>query len=177
MAAPCRMRSSATTATPTGSKRQCATARRAPPWCSARVSRARTFFWWVPCAFRAGVTIVVDPQVAVWGSRDPRNYDVAPGSCGIVADARGPGCKPLFVAQDAAPRGALWVTALSTRGAARSCCWPKAREGETWWELAPSRQGGGPPAGRAAAARRAALGRLYALPHHAAQLPQRPRGH
>jgi polygalacturonase len=54
-----------------------------------------------PMKLVSGVTLVVDAKVGVWGSRDPREYDVAPGSCGIVAEKRGPGCKPLLLAEDA----------------------------------------------------------------------------
>ena len=87
-----------------------------------------------PVRMSAGVTIVVDAQVAVWGSRDPRNYDVAPGSCGIVGE-RGPGCKPLFIAQDAPHAGIMGDGVIDGRGGARLLL-AGGKEGETWWELA-----------------------------------------
>ena len=95
----------------------------------------KTVFLIGPVRMSGGVTIVVEPQVAVWGSRDPRNYDVAPGSCGIVEEARGPGCKPLFIAQDAPHAGIMGEGAIDARGGARLLL-PQDQEGETWWELA-----------------------------------------
>jgi polygalacturonase len=48
----------------------------------------RTVFLIAPMKLHAGVTLVLEAKVGVWGSRDPRDYDVAPGSCGLVAEAR-----------------------------------------------------------------------------------------
>ena len=94
----------------------------------------KTVFLIGPVRMSAGVTIVVDAQVAVWGSRDPRNYDVAPGSCGIVG-ARGPGCKPLLIAQDAPHAGIMGDGVIDARGGGRLLL-GNGKEGETWWELA-----------------------------------------
>src|SRR5580658_8356448 len=46
-----------------------------------------------PIQLRAGVTLVVGANATLYGSRDPRDYDVTPGSCGVVNQA-GHGCKP-----------------------------------------------------------------------------------
>ena len=40
-------------------------------------------------ACEPGVTLVVDAHTALFGSRNPRDYDVEPGSCGILADWAG----------------------------------------------------------------------------------------
>ena len=80
------------------------------------------------------MTLVVEAGVAVWGSRDARNYDVTPGSCGIVGP-KGVGCKPLLVAQDAPHSGLMGEGVVDGRGGAR-LLEPGGKEGETWWELA-----------------------------------------
>ena len=83
-----------------------------------------------PLKLRAGVTLVVDGSAALWGSRDPRNYDVSPGSCGIVGE-RGPGCLPLILAEDAPHSGIMGEGVIDGRGGAKLI-----GQNETWWELA-----------------------------------------
>jgi polygalacturonase len=86
-----------------------------------------------PLRLKAGVTLVVDTGAVLFGSRDPRDYDVAPGSCGILAEAgrRGPGCKPLILAEDAPGSGVMGKGAIDGRGGA-----PMRGQELTWWELA-----------------------------------------
>ena len=48
-----------------------------------------------PLQLRAGVTLLVDKGAALYGSRNPRDYDLSPGSCGIVdAGAQAFGAEP-----------------------------------------------------------------------------------
>src|ERR1039458_8706586 len=42
-----------------------------------------------PLDLRAGVTLRVDAKTILFGSRDPRVYEVSPGSCGIVSQTKG----------------------------------------------------------------------------------------
>ena len=124
-----------------------------------------------PTRMSAGVTIVVDAGVAIWGSRDPRNYDIVPGSCGIVGED-GPGCRPLFCSgkRDACGHYGGWSdrrawrrkAAAGERAARRNVVGTGA-QGE----------GGGREAGGAAPAGRTALERLYAVPDYVAQLAER----
>jgi len=90
----------------------------------------RAIFLISPLRLRAGVTLVVDASAAVWGSRDPRNYDVKPGSCGIVGE-RGPGCLPLILDEDASHSGIMGDGVIDARGGAKLL-----DQKETWWELA-----------------------------------------
>ena len=90
----------------------------------------RSVFLISPIRLRAGVTLIVDASAAVWGSRDPRNYDVQPGSCGIVG-ARGPGCLPLILAENAPRSGIMGEGVIDGRGGAKLL-----GQKETWWELA-----------------------------------------
>src|SRR5580704_6909259 len=90
----------------------------------------RSIFLISPLRLRAGVTLIVDASAALWGSRDPRNYDVTPGSCGIVGD-RGAGCLPLLLAEDAPHSGLMGEGVIDARGGAKLM-----GQNETWWELA-----------------------------------------
>jgi polygalacturonase len=63
-----------------------------------------------PLELRRGVTLLVDKGVTLFGSRNPRDYDVAPGLCGTVTEKKYPyiqgisghGCKPLIGGHDVA---------------------------------------------------------------------------
>jgi polygalacturonase len=63
-----------------------------------------------PLELRSGVTLLVDKGVILFGSRNPRDYDVAPGLCGTVTEKKYPyaqgisghGCKPLIGGKDVA---------------------------------------------------------------------------
>ncbi len=90
----------------------------------------RAIFLISPLRLRGGVTLIIDASAALWGSRDPRNYDAAAGSCGIVGE-RGPGCKPLILAEDAPHSGIMGEGVIDARGGAKLI-----GQKETWWELA-----------------------------------------
>ena len=90
----------------------------------------KSVFLIAPLRLRAGITLVIDSSAALWGSRDPREYDVAPGSCGIVGP-RGPGCQPLLLAEDAPHSGIMGEGVIDGRGGAKLLS-----QNETWWELA-----------------------------------------
>ena len=56
-----------------------------------------------PIQLRAGVTLLIDANSTLYASRNPRDYDVTPGSCGIVNQA-GHGCKPVISGGQRSPR-------------------------------------------------------------------------
>lgn len=91
----------------------------------------KTVFLIGPLHLREGVTLVVSKGAALWASRDPREYDNAPHSCGIVAEQRGPGCKPLILADHASHSGIMGEGVIDGRGGTKLL-----DEKETWWELA-----------------------------------------
>ena len=83
-----------------------------------------------PLRLRRGVTLLVDAGTALFASRDPREYDVTPGSCGIVSDT-GHGCKPLILAEDAPGSGVMGDGVIDGRGGEKLL-----GQDATWWDLA-----------------------------------------
>ena len=83
-----------------------------------------------PLELRTGVTLVVDADTVLVGSRDPRVYDLSPGSCGVV-NSKGHGCRPLILADHATGSGVMGAGAIDGRGGAALL-----GEKQTWWDLA-----------------------------------------
>ena len=83
-----------------------------------------------PIALRSGVTLVVDANTSLVASRDPRIYDLTPGSCGIVGE-KGHGCKPLITVDDARDSGIMGDGSIDGRGGAKLL-----NQDVTWWDLA-----------------------------------------
>jgi polygalacturonase len=90
-----------------------------------------------PLQLRPRVILWIDAGTAVFGSRDARDYDVEPGSCGIVTEpaARGRGCKPLILAENAPGSGVMGDGAIDGRGGA-----VLLGQDVTWWDLAKKRR-------------------------------------
>ena len=95
-----------------------------------RGAGGKNIFLSAPLALKAGVTLLVEEGVALFASRNPRDYDITPGSCGTVGP-RGRGCKA-FVAVDHAPgSGIMGDGAIDGRGGAKLL-----GRNVTWWDLA-----------------------------------------
>jgi polygalacturonase len=86
-----------------------------------------------PLVLRSGVTLVVDANTALVGSRDPRLYDRAPGSCGILSnrDKRSAGCKALISGDGIEDSGVMGDGSIDGRGGAKLL-----GQDATWWDLA-----------------------------------------
>ncbi len=86
-----------------------------------------------PLQLKPGVTLLVDSGVALFASRNPRDYDVSPGGCGIVSErgAGGRGCKAWIVADHAPGSGIMGDGAIDARGGAKLL-----GKDVTWWDLA-----------------------------------------
>lgn len=95
-----------------------------------RAQGRRNVFLTGPIALRAGVTLVVDANTALVASRDPRLYDLSPGSCGILSE-RGHGCKPLILGDGAKGGGIMGLGSIDGRGGAKLL-----GQDVTWWDLA-----------------------------------------
>jgi polygalacturonase len=83
-----------------------------------------------PIVLRSGVTLVVDAHTSLVASRDPRVYDLSPGSCGVVSE-RGHGCKSLITANGAHDSGIMGEGSIDGRGGAKLL-----GQDVTWWDLA-----------------------------------------
>ena len=83
-----------------------------------------------PLQLRSGVTLVIAANTVLAASRDPRIYDLSPGSCGILSE-KGHGCKPLIVADRATNSGIMGDGAIDGRGGA-----PLLGQKISWWDLA-----------------------------------------
>jgi polygalacturonase len=95
-----------------------------------RASGDRNVFLAGPFQLKSGVTLLIDSNVALFASRNPRDYDVTPGSCGIV-DEHGHGCKP-FILADHAPNAAIMGDGvIDGRGGAKLL-----GQDVSWWDLA-----------------------------------------
>jgi polygalacturonase len=94
-------------------------------------SGSRRAFLSGPLQLRQGVTLVVGPRAILFGSRDPRLFDL-PGErrCGTV-DARGHGCLPLIGAEGVAHAGVMGPGTIDGRG------WATLLGRDvSWWDLA-----------------------------------------
>ncbi len=83
-----------------------------------------------PLSLRTGVTLVVDANTALVATRDPRKYDLTPGSCGILSE-RGHGCKPLILSDGARDSGIMGEGSIDGRGGAKLL-----GQDVSWWDLA-----------------------------------------
>lgn len=83
-----------------------------------------------PIALRSGVTLIVDANTSLVASRDPRVYDLSPGSCGILSE-KGHGCKSLITANDVHDSGVMGEGSIDGRGGAKLL-----GQDVTWWDLA-----------------------------------------
>jgi polygalacturonase len=83
-----------------------------------------------PLHLRSDVALLVDANTILFASRNPRDYDVTPGACGVV-DRNGHGCKALINADHVANASVAGNGVIDGRG------WAKLQgQKESWWELA-----------------------------------------
>lgn len=93
-------------------------------------SGGRNIFLAGPLSLKPGVTLLVDAGAALFASRDPRDYDLTPGSCGVV-NRHGHGCKTFLTADHAPGAGIMGDGAIDGRGGAQLL-----GQKVTWWDLA-----------------------------------------
>ncbi|SPE40920.1 Endo-polygalacturonase/pectinesterase [Candidatus Sulfopaludibacter sp. SbA3] len=93
-------------------------------------SGGKNIFLAGPLTLKAGVTLLVDGGAALFASRNPRDYDLTPGSCGVVNE-RGHGCKTFLTADHATGGGIMGDGAIDGRGGAKLL-----GQNVTWWDLA-----------------------------------------
>jgi polygalacturonase len=98
---------------------------------------ARNAFLTGPLELRPGVTLLVARGVTLFGSRDPKDYEVKNGSCGLVNDAPR-GCRPLIHAKSASGSGIMGDGTIDGRGGAKIL-----GQSKSWWDLAEDARAGG----------------------------------
>jgi len=90
-----------------------------------------------PLALRKGVTLLIAAKTILFASRNPRDYDLSAGSCGIVSES-GHGCKPLIGGDHVADAAVMGDGVIDGRG------WAKMTgQNITWWDLAEKARAGG----------------------------------
>jgi polygalacturonase len=83
-----------------------------------------------PLELNPSVTLLVGEGAVLYGSRNPRAYDVQSGSCGLV-NQEGRGCKPLISARNAPHSGVMGQGAVDGQGGE-----PLLHQTKSWWDLA-----------------------------------------
>ena len=83
-----------------------------------------------PLELRHAVTFLIDAGVTLFGSRDPRQYDVYPGVCGTVTTENQRGCKPLIHVADT-DSAVMGDGVIDARGDAKLL-----NAKMSWWDLA-----------------------------------------
>lgn len=90
-----------------------------------------------PLSIPTGVTLLVDRNVVLFGSRDAAVYARIPGSCGLVNNEPS-GCKPLITVDHAPHAGIMGEGTIDGRGGATLL-----HDTVTWWQLAEQARAGG----------------------------------
>jgi polygalacturonase len=83
-----------------------------------------------PLELKPSVTLLVADGAVLFATRNPREYDVQPGSCGLV-NQDGRGCKPLIHARNAPHSGVMGQGSIDGQGGERLL-----HQSKTWWDLA-----------------------------------------
>jgi polygalacturonase len=94
-----------------------------------------------PIRLKAGVTLLVDKDVTLYGSRNPRDYDITPGSCGKV-DKEKNGCYALITGDHASNAAIMGDGIIDGRGGDKLLVDGKSQH-ESWWDLANDARAGG----------------------------------
>jgi polygalacturonase len=90
-----------------------------------------------PLQLRTGVTLVIGAHAILFGSRNPRDYDISPGSCGIVNE-KGHGCKAVINGDHAQNAAVMGDGTIDGRGGAKII-----GQNASWWDLAEQARAGG----------------------------------
>ena len=83
-----------------------------------------------PLELKPSVTLLVAANTTLFGTRNPREYDLHPGSCGVV-NQEGHGCKPLIHAVNAPHSAVMGLGAVDGQGGAKLL-----KQDVSWWDLA-----------------------------------------
>jgi polygalacturonase len=91
-----------------------------------------------PLELKSDVTLIVGLGVTLYASRDPAVFAVSPGSCGIVSQGGGRGCRPLISVDHAPDSAIMGDGAIDGRGGEKIL-----GSQYSWWDLAQQARDGG----------------------------------
>jgi len=91
-----------------------------------------------PLQLRRDVTLIVDRGVTLFASRDAALYATAPGSCGLVNNDPGRGCRPLISVEHVSGAGIMGDGVIDGRGGEKIL-----GSSVSWWDLAEKARAGG----------------------------------
>jgi polygalacturonase len=94
-----------------------------------------------PLELREGVTLLIDGGVTLFASRRASDYDVTPGSCGVLMQVKGRGCKS-FLTIRTKNTAIMGDGAIDGRGGAKLL---DVGKGYSWWALAVKAEPGNVP--------------------------------
>ena len=83
-----------------------------------KANGANQSFHSAPLILPRGVTLFIDRGVTLYASRNPRDYDLAPGSCGAAPSGNAATCKPFLYSYQAAYSGVAGAGIIDGQGAA-----------------------------------------------------------
>ena len=95
-----------------------------------RSSGPHTTFLSAPLELKQGITLLVAANTTLFASRNPRDFDLSSGSCGIV-DQNGKGCRPLIHISTAHDAAVMGDGTIDGRGGAKLI-----GQNVSWWDLA-----------------------------------------
>jgi len=103
------------------------------------VNETNNAFLTGPLELKPDVTLIVGLGVTLFGSRDPAQYAISPGSCGVVSHTPGPrGCKPLISVDHAPDSAIMGDGVIDGRGGEKML-----GSQYSWWDLAEQARAGG----------------------------------
>jgi polygalacturonase len=90
-----------------------------------------------PLDLRRGVTLLVDRDTILFGSRNPRDYDLEPGVCATITE-RGHGCRAVINGDRVQDAAVMGEGIIDGRGGYKIM-----GQDITWWDLAEKARAGG----------------------------------
>ncbi|MCS4510001.1 glycoside hydrolase family 28 protein [Xylophilus ampelinus] len=90
-----------------------------------------------PLKLKSGVTLWIDDGVTLFGSRNPRDYDKGPGTCGtaVATHQNTSACAPLILVDATSGSGIVGHGAIDGRGGSLLTAGPNAGK-RSWWDVA-----------------------------------------
>ncbi|AXV79288.1 MULTISPECIES: glycoside hydrolase family 28 protein [Ralstonia solanacearum species complex] len=95
----------------------------------------QTGFLTGPLQLKSGVTLWIDTGVTLFASRNPKDYDNGPGTCGTATKTNDKACKPLILADKTSKSGIVGGGTIDGRGGSLLTNGANANA-RTWWDVA-----------------------------------------